>query len=217
MSGLTQYSMSSIQIHHINGTYCPYRHTYINGKVVCVLVKGSHPDRRMTSTGTPASTRLANSPHKPTERHDGRGTTAAYQSQDDLDEHIRRSYTNAGYGVVRIQEIFENIDLHPTRRETENYLTKELGVVLRKRKKEPKTLTSKETRTAEARDEYAAAQQELESQRVADEISSKEQHIKSLESEVAATERQYRQLIQKLRNYRDTGRAPTDAEIDSML
>ena len=197
--------MSSIQIHHINGGHYAYRHTYINGKVVCVRVKGDRQDRRMTSTGTPPATRLANSPYKD-----------SYSGQADLDADVRKAY-HAGYGTVRIQKIFEDIDLHPTRRETENYLTQELGVVLRKRKTEPKTLTAKEIRTAEARDKYTAAQQEFESRRAADDLSSKEQHIKSLESEVASTEHQYRELIQKLRDYRDTGRAPTDAEIDALL
>lgn len=197
--------MSSIQTHHINGHDYDYEHTYENGSVVCRRCKNGRTDgRRARSFSFHAATRFANSPY------------SNYESQEDLDTHIRKAYA-AGYGIKRIQGIFGEIDLHPTRRQTENYL-RDMGITLRtKAEATPKILTVKEILTTEAREAYTAAQRGLESQRVDDELSSKEQQIVEMKTAAQKDEKEIMRLRVALIRYRDKGRAPTDSEIEELL
>ncbi len=196
--------MSSIQDHHIKGHTYPYRHTYINGKVVCTRHNPGQADGRRT-TGT--STRLSNAPKQMSTMDAPR-----YTSQDALDDHIKTSYVRGGVGIKRIQMIFaDELDLHPSRRETENYL-KDMGVELRKRAK--KTPSSEQS-IEDLKAELAQAKDALAIKTI--EQDSRDVKLADMRSESADNARTVRHLKEKLMDYRDMGRPPTDEEIESLI
>jgi hypothetical protein len=131
-----------------------------------------------------------------------------YTSQKDLDNEVRSAYT-CGSGIKRIQtEIFEPIGLHPSKRAVENYLN-DLGIELRKRARAtPKTEpdTSAELAQAKANLEIDKIERESKDVRIA------EMQQTSLDD--AAT---ILRLKARLRDFRDMGRAPTDAEIEEIV
>lgn len=191
--------MSSIQDHHIKGYTYPYRHTYVDGKVVCTRhPDGGETDGRRT-TGT--ATRLSNSPYN----------HSSYHSQDDLDRQVCAAYAQ-GYGTKRIQTIFaDELDLHPTRREVENYL-KDMGIELRKREPKPKpaeqSIDAVKIELAQAKENIAIRTIEQDSADV---------QTKEMRSEIADNVREILRLKEKLMDYRDMGRPPTDDEIEELI
>ena len=190
--------MSSIQDHHIKGYTYPYRHTYVDGKVVCTRHHdGGETDGRRT-TGT--ATRLSNSPYN----------HSSYHSQDDLDRQVCAAYAQ-GYGVKRIQAIFAEIDLHPTRREVENYL-RGMGVELRRRKPRP---TKSEPSIDAVKIELAQAKENIAIKTI--EQDSADVQTKEMRSEIADNAREILRLKEKLMDYRDMGRPPTDGEIEELI
>lgn len=196
--------MSSIQIHTIKGRKYPYRHTYINGKVVCTLIKGTKPDGRKARTESfKAATRLANSPYA---HH-------SYDSQEDLDAAIRTAY-RAGYGVTRIQKVFAEIDLYPTRRQTENYL-RDIGIELRIRT-EKKQKTPLEIHNIK-QEEYEAAQKYIIDQEIAEKLRISENEGKKMKKMAAQDAKEILRLRQQLMNFRDMGRSPTAEEIEQII
>jgi len=204
-------------IHTIKGNRYWYNHYRVGNRVVCKYLGPVDSSKRSGSSG---ATRLVNAPQISSFRNkNGECITPhpRYESQEEMDNYIRQSYVRGGLGIKRIQTMFAEIDLYPSRREVENYLRHDLDIELRTKAKSPKVLTAKEIRTAEARDAFAAAQNDIEVQKTEANLASKEQQIADMKSSAQKDAEKLAHLLSKLRNYRDTGRAPTDAEIEELI
>ena len=180
--------------HKIKGILYWYEHTRVGKKVVCKYlgrVGGGGRSHRATDT-----TRLANSPY-----------ATSYTSQDDLDAEVSKAYQQ-GYGTKRIQQMFEDIDLRPTRRAVENYLTQDLGIELRKRAPKP-TNTVPDYKSELEQAETTIALRDIETD-------SKDIRIRQMETAAMQDAARIAALEAKLRDYRDMGRAPTAEEIEGM-
>lgn len=189
----------AIVTHTIKGHQYDYEHTRHGTQVDCVRIKDGRSDgRRARSSSFQDVTRLSNSPY----------ATSSYSSQTDLDENVRAAYKQ-GYGTKRIQGMFAELDLHPTRGQIENYLTQDLKIVLRKKTSSVnKPKTSFEKRTAEAKAEF------LKAKETAVDKGSQKLRIKEMEKCAVRDAAYIEKLKAKLRYYRDIGRAPTEEEIE---
>ena len=185
-------------IHTIKGLQYEYEHHRVGEKVVSK--DGGPVDGKVGNRTTGVATRLTNSPYS----HN------SYESQEDLDHQVRAAYAQ-GYGVKRIQTIFSDIDLHPTRREVENYL-KDMGVELRKRAKKS---TSSEQSIEDLKAELVQAKDALAIKTI--EQDSKDVQMADMRSQSADDARTVLHLKEKLMDYRDMGRPPTDEEIESLI
>lgn len=185
-------------IHTIKGIRYWYEHTRVGDKVICKYIGSVDGNGGNRTIGT--ATRLTNSPY----------SHSSYESQDDLDNQVRAAY-DQGYGVKRIQAIFSEIDLHPTRREVENYL-KDMGVELRKRAKKAhpseQSIGDLKAKLAQAKDALAIKTIEQDS---------KDVKMADMRSASADDARVILHLKEKLMDYRDMGRPPTDDEIESLI
>lgn len=187
-------------IHTIKGIRYWYEHTRINGRVVCKYIGPVGGGKQRTS-----SPQLSDA----TRTKDAAGQTI-YASQEDLDSEVRSAYTRGGLGIKRIQtEIFGQIGLYPSRREVENYLQDNLGVTLRKRSR----VTSQSE--PDITSELVQAKEDLATSEI--ECESKDHHISQMQSTTSADAKEILRLKEKLMDFRDMGRPPTDAEIEELV
>lgn len=192
-------------IHTINGIRYWYEHYRVGDKIISKYM--GPVDGKGGNRTTGAATRLSNAPKQMSILGAPR-----YASQDDLDDQIKNSYVRGGMGIKRIQAVFsDELDLHPTRRETENYL-KDLGVELRKRSKKPappaQSIEDLKAELAQTKDALAIKTIEQDS---------KDVQIADMRSHSADDARTVLHLKEKLMDYRDMGRPPTDEEIESLI
>lgn len=187
-------------IHTIKGIRYWYEHTRINGRVVCKYLGPVDGNKQRTS-----SPRLSDA----TRTKNSAGQTI-YTSQEDLDNEVRNAYTRGGLGIKSIQtNIFGHIGLSPSRREVENYLQNDLGVTLRKR---PRVTSQPES---DASSELAQAKEDLAV--ASDERDSKSVRIAEMHQTLTDDTKEILRLKEKLMDFRDMGRAPTDAEIEELV
>lgn len=182
--------MTSVQTHHIKGHDYDYEHTYVDGKVVCVRCDSNSDGRTLRSRSYRAATRIENSPLN------------NYESQADMDSHIRKAY-RMGYGIHRIQGMLEEMDLHATRRQTENYL-RSIGLTLRTKRDATKSI------------EPLPQKDSFETSILEDRLKSNEQHTSDLKKNAIKDAKKIIRLEMALRDYRDMGRGPTAAEFERL-
>lgn len=193
--------------HIIKGIPYWYEHIRVGKVVVCKYIgrADGQPDGRRT---TNAATRLSNS----TMQIDLLGE-CKYASQEELDAYIKKSYTRGKIGVKRIQTIFaDELGLHPTRREVENYLTGDLGLELRKRASKKQVVEPSNDAT---KSDLAQARESISMRKI--EIDSKDVQIKTMKCVSMDDAQEILRLKNALRDYRDMGRAPTDDEFEELI
>jgi len=196
-------------IHTINGHRYWYEHYRVGNRVVCKYLGPVDGSKRYGSSG---ATQLVNAPPV-SSFHNKNGECITpqprYESQEELDNHIRQSYVRGGLGIKRIQIMFAEIDMYPSRREVENYLRDDLDIELRTRTR--KTAPTPDT----SADELAQSKDIIALNEI--EIASKDAQIISMHDASMEDSKKLTRLLSKLRDYRDTGRAPTDAEVEELI
>ena len=136
-----------------------------------------------------------------------------YVSQEELDAYIKKSYVRGKIGVKRIQTIFaDELGLHPSRREVENYLTGDLGLELRKRAPKKHAVVPSDDAT---KSELAQARESIGVREI--EIDSKDARIRTMKSTSMDDAKEILRLKKALMDIRDKGRAPTDEEVEELL
>lgn len=199
-------------VHTINGKQYIYEHHRVGKRIICDYV--GPVGGRGAGTGSQGNTQLSSSPSQ----LDSFGNPH-YDSQDEFDAHIRKSYVRGGLGVRKIQKIYaDELDLHPTRREIENHL-QGMGVELRTRKKTApaESVTEFEKRTLEAQNALETAREEFAAKEAESEISSRDQQIEQMKESSLDYAKEILRLKVALRDIRDKGRAPTDDEIEKLM
>jgi hypothetical protein len=186
-------------IHTIKGLRYWYEHTRINGRCICKYLGPVDGYKQRTS-----SPRLSDATKVYTS-----GGQPIYASQKDLDNEVHNAYSR-GFGIKRLQEeIFAPIDLHPSRREVENYLKNDLDVVLRTRSNAvPQTLPDTAADLEQAKIDFAL-------NKIA--CDSKDVRIAEMRQTSFDDANEILRLKEKLIGFRDMGRAPTDAEIEELI
>ena len=205
-------------IHTIKGIRYLYEHTRRGTRVVCKYLGPADGSKKSGAN----TTQLRNSPPRTLNKPDGTVETLPprYATQEELDTEIRRAYVRGGAGVQKIQTIFKDeLDLHPTRREVENYLTQDLCLTLRKRTQnaKQKPLTDKEKKVVAAKAEYEQSQKDVAEQKIRDDIATRDTQIAALQSDILKAEKENLRLKERLMDFAEMGRAPTQKEIEEMV